>query len=475
MSDWEYQYTKEELSESYDIDLDNLLLMLENEMAILVQDNGELIPAFTIMADLGENETKVREELDKLIDAFWTEVTSEADSSIKNSLIFEDDETKTTLTKGDITIGNSVLHQFTLDIEYLERKNPYAFTPDPGLFDSTITLGTTDDNLLLASNNKNIIQEYGEGLENNAEIAELLGSDINEIGYFDIDNTNEYIKNALTILENELHPDFSDLSSIKEFIDTILQPFHSISGSTTINNQYMESDTKITANIDKMITNYTEDSLETLIDNMFGYGSYGYEDESLELIFESPDDFTDVEASDWYGDNVYYLNTKGIINGYPDRTYKPINTVNRAEFITLVIQTLETEGYLYTWNWYDEMPYSDIIKNSWYEKYVYTAYEYGLLDEIADDTFHPDQAVTRAEAAQVIANIIETFGIVAENPNMLIPVFDDVSYNEWYVDAIDTVYENGVMTGTSQSTFEPLKHLNRAETATVIRNFLEII
>jgi hypothetical protein len=55
--------------------------------------------------------------------------------------------------------------------------------------------------------------------------------------------------------------------------------------------------------------------------------------------------FTDVSPIEWYSDAVQWGSNLGIINGYPDHTFRPNSTITRAEVIK-IIKTLADNGYL---------------------------------------------------------------------------------------------------------------------------------
>ncbi len=64
--------------------------------------------------------------------------------------------------------------------------------------------------------------------------------------------------------------------------------------------------------------------------------------------------------------------------------------------------------------------------------------------------------------------------IVKLNPKPTTPVteiFSDIHPSDWYVDCVQFVYDNGLMNGTSKTTFAPQATLNRAMVAQVLYNY----
>ena len=79
---------------------------------------------------------------------------------------------------------------------------------------------------------------------------------------------------------------------------------------------------------------------------MQNLASEGYIDADIPLeAEESSGAFKDVVAGEWYENEVLWAQEKGLVNGYPDGTFKPNNPITRAE-LTAVMQNLAKEGYI---------------------------------------------------------------------------------------------------------------------------------
>jgi len=331
---YEYDYIAEDVEEELHIDLDELVFALENETAFLVQDSGELFPTITLLTKLEDNKDAIQEQVDQFVLNTW-------DSLFEDSDIQEDDRTITyyendstvKMSKETVEIDGATLDQFVINIEPNVGKNPYALILAPSLLEFKITIGITSDDLLLISSNKDIENAYNEGLENNSDLEDLFSETTDAVTYLSATQINEYLQTTLTTLEKYLPEDFNDLTETKSIINTFLEPWDVLKGTDSITNDYIESEASILANIDKIIENYNLEKLE----DKFNASS---NEDGTELIFNSPRDFSDIQGTEWYGDNVYYLTSKGIVDGHPDGTYKPTDTLNRAEFIKLVAETL---------------------------------------------------------------------------------------------------------------------------------------
>lgn len=88
----------------------------------------------------------------------------------------------------------------------------------------------------------------------------------------------------------------------------------------------------------------------------------------------------------------------------------------------------------------------------------------------SDGLFHPDEALTRAETAQVINSLI-TYATDADIIQNI--TFSDVDSSEWYAYPIQRLASYGVMSG-SEGRFRPTSEISRAEFVKVLSNFYEL-
>ena len=108
--------------------------------------------------------------------------------------------------------------------------------------------------------------------------------------------------------------------------------------------------------------------------------------------------FSDIPSNAWYKDFVSKLISLDIIGGYSDGTFKPNKTVSRAEFAKMICIAI---------GWTLENPtkssFKDVSKASWAWKYIETAKMHSIINGYNDGTFKPDSSITRAEIAAIIA------------------------------------------------------------------------
>lgn len=109
--------------------------------------------------------------------------------------------------------------------------------------------------------------------------------------------------------------------------------------------------------------------------------------------------FSDVSNKEWYADYIGYVSKYGMIKGYTDKTFRPNDTITRAEYVAMVVRfhsllhTPETTA--------DTAKYTDVSSNHWAAKDISYATAAKWLNGYADGSFRPDALITRAEVVAV--------------------------------------------------------------------------
>ncbi len=167
--------------------------------------------------------------------------------------------------------------------------------------------------------------------------------------------------------------------------------------------------------------------------------------------------FIDVKNTSWYYSYVTRLAELKITGGYTDGTFKPNNSVTRAEFVTFLCNV---KGYKQS----QGNPFVDSQK-SWASGYITTALANGFIDLTEDKKFRPNDAVTRQEVAEMMCKALN---IQADSTSK--SPYADVTNNTGYSTA---AYNNYLMRGSEKDGmiyFQPKDKLTRAEAAAVIVN-----
>jgi len=142
------------------------------------------------------------------------------------------------------------------------------------------------------------------------------------------------------------------------------------------------------------------------------YNLHGHIAKEVNAILNGGSKATLADISGHYAENhIRKLIDYGIVNGYEDGTFKPSNNVTRAEFATMTAKALENGcGYKLT----GSGAFPD-ISGHWAEQNVYKLVACGIVNGFEDGTFKPDEEITRGQAAIIGANMLYYCGIKAQS------------------------------------------------------------
>ena len=125
---------------------------------------------------------------------------------------------------------------------------------------------------------------------------------------------------------------------------------------------------------------------------------------SLVLPLQAAAAFSDVSADHPNADAINYVQSAGIVSGYADGTYRPNQTINRAEFTKIIVGATRDASNIDSCNWESMgQNLSDIPSNAWFTKYVCVARMDGIIAGYPDGTFGPSKPINFVEAAKILA------------------------------------------------------------------------
>jgi hypothetical protein len=165
-------------------------------------------------------------------------------------------------------------------------------------------------------------------------------------------------------------------------------------------------------------------------------------------------------AGHWAEANIKKLVTAEAIAGYPDKTFKPDNTITRAEFAVTLVKALKLEtktGKVFT-----------DTANHWAKDYIATANAYGIINGYSDTAFGPDDVITREQMAVMI---VKAAKLTVANDSKTFTDNDKIS--SWSQDAVNIAVGNGIMSGYPDGSFKPQGSTTRAEAMTVMSKIIK--
>ena len=193
--------------------------------------------------------------------------------------------------------------------------------------------------------------------------------------------------------------------------------------------------------------------------------------------------FSDVSG---HADEVYirYLADLGLISGFADGTYRPDNTLTRAEAATLFeISNGHDAASLPNVAPSAACTFTDVSSSDWFAGWVWQACDDGFMNGIGGGLFDPNNLLTRGQVVTImnnVANQIPSGGYLNTNSvvnnlwnhaildPLLTAAFTDISIGAYYAQPAIEAYGWGVAEGTSPTTFSPDQPATRGEFAKML-------
>ena len=114
-----------------------------------------------------------------------------------------------------------------------------------------------------------------------------------------------------------------------------------------------------------------------------------------------------------------------------------------------------------------KLPFTDVRESDWFYEDVAFAYENGLFAGTSDTTFSPNASMTRAMLVTVLYRLEDQPAVNGRSG------FSDVQYNGYYEDAVTWAADNGIVNGTSASTFSPNANVTREQMAAILYRYAQ--
>lgn len=111
--------------------------------------------------------------------------------------------------------------------------------------------------------------------------------------------------------------------------------------------------------------------------------------------------------------------------------------------------------------------YTDVAETDWFADAVVEASRRNIFSGYPDGTFRPNETLTRAMAVSLLYRISGQSGDYTASAR----VFTDVAATEWYASAVGWARKNGIVSGTSDTTFSPNATITREQLAKMLYGY----
>lgn len=172
----------------------------------------------------------------------------------------------------------------------------------------------------------------------------------------------------------------------------------------------------------------------------------------------------------WAEDEINVLVESGIVNGRGGNRFCPDSNITRAEFLSLIVKTINLDKKAYN------SAFSDVNAGDWYAEIVQAAYDSGLINVgmVYDGAFRGEQLITREEMASLIIAGYQ-FKTGKEVQIAEINRFEDVhQISDWAVDDVKKAVFLGIVTGVTNDELRPGENATRAQAAVMVFRLISL-
>lgn len=173
---------------------------------------------------------------------------------------------------------------------------------------------------------------------------------------------------------------------------------------------------------------------------------------------QSAEQVSDIKSS-WAKEQISRWVDQGLVTGYADKTFKPGNTISRAEFVAMI-------NRVFGFREQDESMFKDVSKDKWYYTEIAKAKLAGYISGFEDGAFKPEANVSRQEAAKIIYDLMKLNN--GSDESALAGFQDTDLIPKWSRPYLNAVNASGYIKGYPDQTLRPLQSITRAEAVVLL-------
>jgi len=177
--------------------------------------------------------------------------------------------------------------------------------------------------------------------------------------------------------------------------------------------------------------------------------------------------FDDVYVDDWYDGDATYVWENGLMIGTERRIFSPNMNTSRAMIATIMHRMAGTPAG-------GTETFSDVENGMWYSAAIAWGQTNGII-EGWNGAYRPNDNITRQELAAILSRYAKYIGAPLPTTRALPSFADEANISGYAKDAVNELYQAGVINGRDNNRFDPNAYATRAEVAAMIHRFAELV
>ena len=176
--------------------------------------------------------------------------------------------------------------------------------------------------------------------------------------------------------------------------------------------------------------------------------------------------FSDIKESDWYYDDVKYVQENKLMTGTSETEFSPSGDATRGMIVT-ILWRVEGEPVV------EGKDFEDVGSDAWYSKAVAWASKNQIVSGYNETEFGPNDTATREQFATIMYRYASFKKLDISKSVELDKYSDKEQISEYAVKSMQWANANGIISGTSDETISPKDNVQRCQVAAILRRFCE--
>ncbi len=174
--------------------------------------------------------------------------------------------------------------------------------------------------------------------------------------------------------------------------------------------------------------------------------------------------FSDVPATKHFAEAVNDLADRNIIGGYPDKTFRPGESITRGQAAAIIVKMTHLDTSAVT-----NPEFKDVSMENGYYKAIAALSEKGVIKGYGDGRFGPNDNITRGQIASILIKAFEL--PLYEEPwhPEYSNSFKDLTYRNSHRAGVYSLYQLNLTTGTTPTTYSPNAAVTRGQAAKLLK------
>lgn len=186
-------------------------------------------------------------------------------------------------------------------------------------------------------------------------------------------------------------------------------------------------------------------------------------------LMDYANNYSDVVDGAWYNSAVDFVTGRKLFSGVSDTAFAPDVVFSRAMAATVLYRLAEPDAEAL------DNPFHDVAKDAWYAQSVAWAANVGVVGGYGNETFGPEDSVTREQFVAMLYRFAKSENGNLENNGSLQQFTDEDTVSDWAKEAMTWAADAGIINGLSDKTLNPSGTTTRAQAAVMLQRFVEFM